>query len=163
MPTVLVTGANRGLGLEFARQYAAAGWHVFACCRNPDDARELNALAEKSPKAVSVHRLDVRDRSEIADLAYLLADRPIDILLNNAGVYGPSKVTLGHIDYDAWADVFAVNTVAPLRMAECFLENVARDAAVPEDVRALRVERVRERAAEPAGGARDENGLAAQM
>jgi NAD(P)-dependent dehydrogenase (short-subunit alcohol dehydrogenase family) len=127
MPSVLVTGANRGLGLEFCRQYAAAGWQVFACCRHPADAHELNDLARQSSSGrVLIFALDVRDFDRIAVLAGELRDQPIDVLLNNAGIYGPNKMTLGQIDYSAWMEVLAVNTLAPLRMAECFVEHVAR-------------------------------------
>jgi NAD(P)-dependent dehydrogenase (short-subunit alcohol dehydrogenase family) len=122
MPTVLLTGANRGLGLEFARQYAARGWRVHACCRKPADAPDLAALA--GPNLV-VRALDVRDFEAVAGLAREIAD-PIDVLLANAGIYGPEKTSLGRIDYAAWAEVFAVNTMAPLRLAECFVEHVAR-------------------------------------
>ena len=125
MPTVLLTGANRGLGLEFSRQYAARGWRVVACCRNPAEATQLSELAAGNP-AVSVHALDVRDRDRIAELARELAEVPVDVLLNNAGVYGPGKMFLGRIDYAAWAEVFAVNTMGPARLAECFADHVAR-------------------------------------
>jgi NAD(P)-dependent dehydrogenase (short-subunit alcohol dehydrogenase family) len=120
MPTVLLTGANRGLGLEFARQYAAAGWRVHACCRNPAEATQLTALA-----GPEVHALDVRDPAAVGELARRISE-PIDLLLCNAGVYGPNKMVLGQIDYAAWAEVFAVNTMAPLRLAECFVDHVAR-------------------------------------
>jgi NAD(P)-dependent dehydrogenase (short-subunit alcohol dehydrogenase family) len=126
MASVLITGANRGLGLEFARQYAAAGWRVFACCRNPGEAPALHELSRTAPAGVRVHALDVVDFARIEELARELRDEPLDVLLNNAGVYGPSKMVLGRIDYRAWADVFAVNTMAPLKMAECFADNVAR-------------------------------------
>jgi NAD(P)-dependent dehydrogenase (short-subunit alcohol dehydrogenase family) len=122
MPTVLITGANRGLGLEFARQYRGRGWRVHACCRKPADASELAALA--GPDLI-VHALDVRDLEAIARLARTITD-PIDLLLANAGVYGPNRIFLGQIDYAAWSEVFTVNTMAPLRLAECFVEHVAR-------------------------------------
>lgn len=122
MPTVLLTGANRGLGLEFARQYAGRGWRVHACCRKPADALELNQMA--GPNLV-VHALDVRDFDAVAGLARTVSE-PIDVLLANAGVYGPNKMNLGQIDYAAWAEVFAINTMAPARLAECFVEHVAR-------------------------------------
>jgi NAD(P)-dependent dehydrogenase (short-subunit alcohol dehydrogenase family) len=122
MPTVLLTGANRGLGLDFVRQYAARGWRVHACCRNPADAPELTKLAGSD---VVVHPLDVRDFDAVAVLARAVSE-PIDVLLANAGIYGPNHVTLGQIDYAAWAEVFAVNTMAPMRLAECFVEQVAK-------------------------------------
>lgn len=121
MPTVLITGANRGLGLEFARQYAAAGWRVLATCRDPDRAGELRSLAGD----ISVHPLDVRDPDATSRLATHLKGQPIDLLLANAGVYGPPKMFLGQIDYAAWMEVLAVNVLGPVRLAECLVENVA--------------------------------------
>ena len=121
MPNVLITGANRGIGLEFARSFAADGWRVHACCRQPDKAAALKALAGE----VDLHRLDVTDGLQVAGLARELADRPIDLLLNNAGIYGP-RTGFGETDYDEWGPVFRVNTMAPLRMAERFVVQVAR-------------------------------------
>ena len=126
MPSVLITGANRGLGLEFACQYTAAGWRVFACCRNPAGAAELQAAAQGSDGRTTVHALEVADHARIAALAEELRDEPIDVLLNNAGIYGPNNMQFSHIDYAAWANVFAVNVLAPMRMIECFIEHVAR-------------------------------------
>jgi NAD(P)-dependent dehydrogenase (short-subunit alcohol dehydrogenase family) len=126
MTTILITGANRGLGLEFVRQCGALGWRILACCRIPDRAAELKQLAAASPERVTLHRLDVADRPQIETLAKDLRNEPIDILLNNAGIYTPEGSEFGHIDYDAWAEVFAVNAMGPMKMAECFLENVAR-------------------------------------
>lgn len=125
MPCALITGANRGIGLEFARSLSADGWGVRACCRNPDKAKALRALAEKSGGEVTVHRLDVTDGLKVASLARELAGESIDLLLNNAGVYGP-RGGFGHTDYDEWLPVFAVNVLAPMRMAERFVEHVAR-------------------------------------
>src|SRR5262245_26041370 len=116
MPSLLITGANRGLGLELARQYAAAGWRVFATCRPPAAAADLQALAR--PNLLSIHPLDVKDHAQIDRLAAELAHQPLDLLLNNAGIYGPKKMLLGQVDYAAWAEVFAVNTLAPLRLVE---------------------------------------------
>ena len=124
MPSVLITGANRGIGLEFAHSFAGDGWRVHACCRNPDKAKELKALCAGSDGAVTLHRLDVTDGLKAASLARELAAQPIDILLNNAGVYGP-RTGFGETDYDEWLPVFAANTLAPMRMAERFVEHVA--------------------------------------
>jgi NAD(P)-dependent dehydrogenase (short-subunit alcohol dehydrogenase family) len=126
MTSILITGANRGLGLEFTRQGAAAGWRVFACCRNPGEAESLKAIAADAKERVSLHRLDVKDFSQIESLARDLRDEPIDILLNNAGIYGPQNAHFGQTDYRAWAEVFAVNVMAPMKMAECFIDHVAR-------------------------------------
>src|SRR4051812_1802399 len=126
MASILVTGANRGLGLEFVRQYAADGWRVFACARRPVEAAALREVAAAAGGLVSLHGLEGADHAQIKALARELKDDPIDVLLNKAGGYGPKKMVLGEIDYKTWAEMFAINTMAPLRMAECFVENVAR-------------------------------------
>ena len=126
MPAVLVTGANRGLGLEFAKQYAAAGWRVHATCRDRAAAGALNTLAGGASGAVTVHRLDVADHGQIAALADALRDVSIDVLLNNAGVHGGARTSFGDIDYARWQETLRVNTLAPTRMAEAFVEHVAR-------------------------------------
>jgi len=126
MPTVLVTGANRGLGLEFARQYAADGWQVFAACRAPDDARELQELAAASAGRIRVVPIDVADSASVGAAAKALGGQPIDLLLNNAGVGGPPGQQLGKLDYAAWARVLDINTLGPMRVTEAFLENVAQ-------------------------------------
>ncbi len=125
MPTVLITGANRGIGLALARGYAAEGWRVLACCRNPDQAKDLDALKADSGDRVAIHRLDVTDGLEVAKLARELAEEAIDLLINNAGVSAP-RDGFGETDFDCWQPVFAVNTFAPLRVAERFVEQVAR-------------------------------------
>jgi NAD(P)-dependent dehydrogenase (short-subunit alcohol dehydrogenase family) len=126
MPTVLITGANRGIGLEFIRQYAEAGWQVFACSRHTD-AKALNEVADQHPGKVSLHQLDVSDGEQIERLARQLSDTAIDVLINNAGIYpGGDKESFGTIDYEAWVKAFQVNTMAPLKMAESFIEHVAK-------------------------------------
>ena len=124
MASVLITGANRGIGLEFARSFADDGWQVHACCRNPDRAKELKELKAGTVGVVSVHKLDVTDGLKVASLARALADEPLDILINNAGVYGP-RTGFGETDYDRWLPVMAANVLAPMRMAERFVEHVA--------------------------------------
>jgi NAD(P)-dependent dehydrogenase (short-subunit alcohol dehydrogenase family) len=125
MPTVLITGANRGIGLALARGYAAEGWRVHACCRNPDQAKDLKALRAEAGDRLAVHRLDVTDGLEVANLARELAEEAIDLLINNAGVSGPGG-GFGETDFERWQPVIGVNTFAPLRMAERFVEQVAR-------------------------------------
>jgi NAD(P)-dependent dehydrogenase (short-subunit alcohol dehydrogenase family) len=135
MPTLLVTGANRGLGLEFARQYAADGWRVLACTRAPAAASELQELAAGSAAGsagLEVLALDVGDPDAIAALARRLSGTPVDVLLNNAGVFGPKpgadqdlRQQFGHLDPAVLEDLYRVNAIAPLRMAEAFVEHVA--------------------------------------
>jgi NAD(P)-dependent dehydrogenase (short-subunit alcohol dehydrogenase family) len=122
----LITGANRGLGLEFARQYLANGWQVYAACRDPESASELRRLADGSGQKLLIIGLDVTDPLSIKAAAAELAGRAIEVLLNNAGVGGVRGQTIGNIDYKAWAKVLDVNTLGPMRVAEAFVDNVAR-------------------------------------
>jgi NAD(P)-dependent dehydrogenase (short-subunit alcohol dehydrogenase family) len=123
-PTILITGSNRGLGLEFARQYAALDWNVIATCRDPDSAKELQQLASQHDQ-VTIERLDVTSDDQVAELAKLYSDQPIDVLLNNAGIYGTlAQQTLGSFDYEELKQVFDVNTIGSLRVSQAFLDNV---------------------------------------
>jgi NAD(P)-dependent dehydrogenase (short-subunit alcohol dehydrogenase family) len=126
MPTVLVTGANRGLGLEFARQYAAEGWQVFAACRAPKTARELQQIAAESDGHIRVLEMDVTDAASVRAAAAGLKGEATDVLLNNAGVGGPPGQRIGGLDYAAWARVLDINTLGPMRIVEAFLENIAK-------------------------------------
>lgn len=124
---ILITGSNRGLGLELARQYAQDGWRVYATCRRPCLATALHALDDRFEN-LSIHPLDVTDAHELGALAAELRGEPIDVLYNNAGVYleptyqGPS---LGSLRYDDWLHTLAVNTLGPMRVTETLVENVA--------------------------------------
>ena len=124
-PTVLVTGANRGLGLEFVRQYAARGWTVIATARDPDAAEELQSLAADRDN-IAVERLDVTDFAQIDALAEKYRDQPIDVLLNNAGISGsPSPLQLfQRLDYSLFDAYMHTNALGPLKMSETFLPNV---------------------------------------
>jgi NAD(P)-dependent dehydrogenase (short-subunit alcohol dehydrogenase family) len=120
MPTVMITGASRGIGLEFVRQYAAAGWKVLACCRKPGTASELNKVTGD----VTLFALDVDDDAAITGLAKQLESTPIDVLINNAGISRPEATTLGQVSSEVWLQVFRTNTIAPLKMAEAFLPHL---------------------------------------
>ena len=124
--TVLVTGANRGLGLEFVRQYAEDGWRVFAACRAPKAARELKELESRHAGRIAVHALDVTDGESVKGTSGRLRGEPIDLLLNNAGVGGPPGQKIGSFDYAAWARVLDANVLGPARIIEAFVENVAK-------------------------------------
>jgi NAD(P)-dependent dehydrogenase (short-subunit alcohol dehydrogenase family) len=123
--TVLITGANRGIGLEFVRQYADLGWTVIATCRNPDGADDLNTLAGGHDN-VAVEQLDLLDHAGIDALAAKYTDQPIDILLNNAGLMrGPDKGQMvGSIDYDEFVRFYRINAMGPLKVSEAFYPNV---------------------------------------
>jgi NAD(P)-dependent dehydrogenase (short-subunit alcohol dehydrogenase family) len=124
-PTVLITGASRGIGLELARQYADRGWQVIATARSPKEATALIAIA-KEHSNVTIDALDVTDHAQIDALAAKYKGRSIDVLLNNAGIAGgPEAGTFGKLKYDEYEKVHAVNVVGPLKMAEAFLPNVA--------------------------------------
>jgi NAD(P)-dependent dehydrogenase (short-subunit alcohol dehydrogenase family) len=124
--TVLITGSNRGLGLEFTKEYAARGWTVIATTRNPETALELKALAEKY-KNILIEKLDVVDGPGVKALAAKYQGRPIDIVINNAGVLGdlPGQ-TLGSFDYANFQRVMGVNVYGALAVSEAFRDNVAR-------------------------------------
>lgn len=123
MSTVLITGANRGIGLEFIKQYAEAGWQVLACCRELKSAHALNSLATQYPN-IKTYPLDVANFAQIDALAKQLSDMPIDVLINNAGIY-PSG-GLSDADVSAWLDGFKVNAIAPLKIATAFTPHIAK-------------------------------------
>ncbi|NKB43049.1 MAG: SDR family NAD(P)-dependent oxidoreductase [Alphaproteobacteria bacterium] len=125
-PTVLVTGSNRGIGLEFVRQYAAKEWRVIATTRRPNQARALQALA-RSQTNVTVELLDVTNGDHLDALVEKYRGQPIDVLINNAGVsgdfQGPGQ-SLGTLDYTTVDTFMSVNAIGPLRVTEAFYENV---------------------------------------
>ena len=134
LPTVLITGSNRGLGLALVRLYGDLGWTVHATCRNPAASEDLREIAEIHGDRVFVHPLDVADHGAIDRLAGQLEGRPIDVLVNNAAIMDPDHLTVpptspvqsfGMIDYASWTEVLQVNLLGPTKLAEALVENVA--------------------------------------
>jgi NAD(P)-dependent dehydrogenase (short-subunit alcohol dehydrogenase family) len=121
MPTVLITGANRGIGLELAKQYAADNWSVIATARDLKNADGLNALKGD----IRIEALEVTDEKQIKTLAKALDGIAIDVLLNNAGMLTGYE-TFGETDTASWLKTLHVNSIAPLKLTEALVEHVAR-------------------------------------
>lgn len=128
MATVVITGANKGIGLQLARLYAEAGDKVVACCRNPDGADDLKALEGD----IEVKQVEVGDDASVAALGKDLEGVAVDVLINNAGTVGPAmdQQTLTTLDADGWLDAFNVNTIGPVRVLQALMDNLkAADGA----------------------------------
>ncbi|NOQ63290.1 MAG: SDR family NAD(P)-dependent oxidoreductase [Methyloprofundus sp.] len=123
MQTVLITGANRGLGLEFCRQYAEADWLVIAACREPENAASLTQLATQYSK-LKIITLDVQNHQQIDAYAAELQDTAIDVFISNAGVYG-DRHALGELDYAVWRDTLETNVLSAMKLAEAFAPHLA--------------------------------------
>jgi NAD(P)-dependent dehydrogenase (short-subunit alcohol dehydrogenase family) len=126
-PTVFITGANRGIGLEFVEQYSKLGWNVIATARKPEAADKLNALAAANAKIV-VEQLDVTDFARIDELAAKYTEQTVDILLSNAGItpkYGSAFRRVNGVDWDMARKSMDVNAIAPLKLSEAFMAVVA--------------------------------------
>ena len=126
-PTVLITGANRNIGLSLTKGYIERGWNVIATCRNPSKADDLQALASQHSNVV-IEELDATDFDEIEALAEKYRDTPIDLLLNNAGINpyrSRDAAGFGSMDYDRFEQILKANVIGPLKATETFLEHVA--------------------------------------
>ena len=132
MPTLLITGANRGIGFSLLNHYNNDGWTIHACCRNPDSAAELKAVADAADARITLHQLDVEDIGTIASLKAELGDTPIDMLINMAGYLGEKALVdpgglqhFGETDYDIMEKAYRINCMGPLRVCEALVDNVA--------------------------------------
>lgn len=121
--TLFITGANRGLGLEFVRQYAKTNSTIHACCRNPEEANELQKLQQTYPN-IHVHPLEITSASSINTLKKII-NNPIDILINNAGIL-ENDLPFGQLSIDFLKHTFEVNAIAPLKIAEAFSTHIAK-------------------------------------
>jgi NAD(P)-dependent dehydrogenase (short-subunit alcohol dehydrogenase family) len=124
MSTVLITGANRGIGLEFARQYSSSGWKVLATARNPQRTADLASLAAAN-KNIELHELDITRQDSIQALSARLNGEPIDLLIHNSGIYARKGTHIGELDYQAWRDTMETNLFGALKVTEGLLPNVA--------------------------------------
>ncbi|HJP05571.1 MAG: SDR family NAD(P)-dependent oxidoreductase [Gammaproteobacteria bacterium] len=123
-PTVFIAGSSRGLGLEFARQYAARGWNVIATARRPEASEGLQALVTEHPNVV-LDIMDVTKQADVERVAARFSGQPIDVLINSAGIWGDLQAqTFGTLDYDAYQWIYEVNALGPLRVTEALIENV---------------------------------------
>lgn len=134
-PVVLVTGANRGIGLEHVRQALANGEHVIAACRNPDGAADLKELGSQYPGQLQIEQLDVASPGSIAAMAARQEGKPIDILINNAGLAGRGSwipddkdQLLETMDYGLWEEILQVNLFGPARVSAALLPNLRKGA-----------------------------------
>ena len=123
--TVVITGANRGIGLEFTRSYASQGHRVFACCRAPENAADLSEIAAGSQGQVTVHPLNVVNKAHHEALAAVLTGTPVDVLINNAGMYPDKGAGFGSLEAANWLEGFYVNSIAPVLLAQTLIDNIA--------------------------------------
>jgi NAD(P)-dependent dehydrogenase (short-subunit alcohol dehydrogenase family) len=124
MAVVLITGANRGIGLALVKAYAGRRDKVFACIRATSDRDDLDAFARAQPNWVEIIEMDVSDPAQIGRVRRKLEAEPIDVLINNAGIGGPERQSAADMDFDGLEETLRVNTLAPLRVALAFLPNV---------------------------------------
>lgn len=127
MPSLLITGANRGIGLALCQLTAKQGWTIHACCRQLDQATELSALQKQYPQQIQCHALDVRDEKQLEQLQAAIGSDPIDVLINNAGIHAVAASQFGHSadKTTTWEEAVHVNLLAPMKMMELFVDNIA--------------------------------------
>ncbi|PSW14731.1 SDR family oxidoreductase [Photobacterium sanctipauli] len=123
MSTVVVTGANRGIGLALVKEFIKLGWHIIATCRDPENATVLNQLALDNSR-LCIYPLEVTDEHSVAAFCSALEGKTIDVLVNNAGIFGGDEQSVDNMDYQAWLSVFEVNTLAPFRISTLLKPNL---------------------------------------
>ena len=124
MKNVFITGTNRGLGLELVKQYLDQGRKVFATCRDLSKSIELENLRKNAEGRLEIVELNLFSNDSINEVSNIFLDQPIDLFINNAGMMGPRNISLGAVNGDAWAEVFRVNTIAPLLLVQALLKNI---------------------------------------
>ncbi|UYM14739.1 SDR family oxidoreductase [Endozoicomonas euniceicola] len=127
--TIVITGANRGLGLEFCKQYLAEGHKVYACCRSPESAEELLKLKQEAGGRLEAVPLDVTNAAQLTNLKYTLQGQSVDLLINNAGVSG-QRLSFGEVNEQEWMKVLHINTVAPLLVVQELVDLMAADGKI---------------------------------
>ena len=126
MKNVFITGTNRGLGLELVKQYLSQGEKVFATCRDSSKSVELESLRESADGSLEIVELNLFSDESINQVSKAVEDQPIDLFINNAGMMGPRNISLGAVSGSIWAEVFRVNTIAPLLLAQALLANIEK-------------------------------------
>lgn len=124
--TILITGANRGIGFALTEQYLQNGYEVVACCQAPSNALDLQNLLKKHGPNLVIQRLNVTNTTSISALSVTLRDKPIDILINNAGIWGPRNMTFDNVNAKEWLKVFMTNSVAPILVSRACISNLAK-------------------------------------
>jgi len=122
MENILITGANRGIGLQLTKRFLGSGSNVFGTCRNPELATELAALGESA--SLTIHKLEVSDGESVGRLSDELRHQTIDVIINNAGIMGGDRQSIDDMDYSAWIEAFEVNTIAPFRLITALRSNL---------------------------------------
>ena len=122
--TILITGANRGIGLEFVKQYANEQWQVVACYRNLNLARELTAIRDKHAN-VDLFKLDINNHDDIQRLKNRFSNNPLDCLINNAGVYGKSGETIATVSKENMMSTFSSNVCGTLSICQALLQPIS--------------------------------------